>query len=274
MNNEPQDSAPQTKISENNSSTTTPSKPSLANRLRLWMWRLISLILLIALVAAVVLWKPWQPNIKASDRTVSVTGTATVKAEPDQYVFNPSYQFTNVDKATALGEMTAKSNEIIAKLKALGVADNQIKTDSSNYSDPYSTSNPTSTYDLTLTLTVGNKDLAQKVQDYLVSTTPTGSVTPQATFSTAKTKTLEDQARDKAEQEARSKAEQSAKNLGFKVASVKTVEDGAFDNSGCGGGLCMGSNIQSSLALDTKSLTLQPGQNELNYSVKVTFYIH
>src|SRR6266404_5558206 len=110
-----------------------PAKLPLGSRLRLVLWKLISLVLLVALVAAIVLWKPWQANIKASDRTVSVTGTATVKAEPDEYVFSPSYTFTNVDKQTALGEITAKSNDMIAKLKALGVADSQIKNNSTNY---------------------------------------------------------------------------------------------------------------------------------------------
>jgi len=77
-------------------------------------------------------WRPWS-STSASDRTVSVTGTSTLKAEPDQFVFYPSYEFNNADKSAALKEMTAKSDQIVAGLKALGVADKDIKTNSNGY---------------------------------------------------------------------------------------------------------------------------------------------
>jgi len=101
--------------------TVAPVKPTFTSRLRLFLWKLISLILLIGLVVAIVLWKPWQAQVKAGDRTVTVTGNATITAEPDEFVFYPSYSFTNVDRQTALGEMPARSDDMVAKIKALGV---------------------------------------------------------------------------------------------------------------------------------------------------------
>src|SRR5690349_17605346 len=44
------------------------------------------------------------------DRTVSVTGEATLEAEPDEYVFYPTYSFKNASKDAALADMTKKSN--------------------------------------------------------------------------------------------------------------------------------------------------------------------
>jgi uncharacterized protein YggE len=119
-----------------------------------------------------------------------------------------------------------------------------------------------------LTITVNDKALTQKVQDYLVTTSPTGSVSPQTTFSEAKRKELESKARDEATKDARSKAEQSAKNLGFKIGKVKSVEDG----SGFGGivlreGLTMASDSKAT------SLSVQPGENDLHYTVTVTYYL-
>lgn len=240
-------------------------------------------ILLLVIVVGIItwFWKPWQANIKASDRTISVTGSSTIKTEPDEFVFYPTYDVTNADPKTALAQMTAKSDEIVTKLKSLGVASSKIKTDSNGYnSTSYYPINEGggSTYSLYLTVTVDDKALAQKVQDYLVTTAPTGSVTPMASLSTAKQKTVEAQARDKAEQDARTKADQSAKNLGFKVKAVKSVEDGSLQSIGCPGGLCYGSNInadlQSAAAKTSSQLTLQPGENELPYSVKVIYYIN
>jgi uncharacterized protein YggE len=267
--------------SEEPPSTDTPtpvppvnSKPSIVSRLRLFLWKLVSLVLLIALVITITLWKPWQPNIKAGERTVSVTGTATLKAEPDEFVFNPSYEFTDPDKQAGLSAMTKKSDELVAKLKSLGVPSSKIKVDSNNYGTYYPVANGSTIYNLSLTITTNSKDLTQKVQDYLLTTSPSGAVTPSANFSTAKQKALEAQARDKAEQDARSLAEQSAKNLGFKVNKVKTVDDNGFDNfGGCGNGLCKGANLSSSIPIDTATLSVQPGENELSYSVKVTYYI-
>jgi SNF2 family DNA or RNA helicase len=46
---------------------------------------------------------------------VSVSGSATLKAEPDEYVFYPSYEFKNADKTAGLKELTAKSEEVVAE---------------------------------------------------------------------------------------------------------------------------------------------------------------
>lgn len=228
-------------------------------------YRIVSAVLLVIIVGMLAFWQPWN---RTSDRTVEVTGEATLKAEPDEFVFSHSYEFKNADKQAALSDLSKKSDEVIAKLKELGVADSQIKTNSSGYDYPYykdGTSTPT--YTLSLTITLASKDMAQKVQDYLVGTSPTGSVSPQATFSETKRKELESQARDQATKDARTKADQSAKNLGFSVGAVKTVNDGA----GFGG---IAYPTMRGLAEDSLKLSIQPGENDLNYSVTVVYFIY
>jgi len=197
---------------------------------------------------------------------------------PDEYVYYPTYSFNNTDKSVAQAALTKKSGEIVAKLKTLGVKDSQIKTNVSNNNYPvyiYSPDNGgTNAYQLSLTITVDNKDLAQKVEDYLVTTSPTGQLTPQVQFSEATRKQLESQARDAATKDARNKVDQEAKNLGFKVGKVKSVEDGT------GFGIIptpvMGGGISAKpLATDNSTqLIIQPGQNDLNYTVTVTYFIH
>ncbi len=54
----------------------------------------------------------------------------------------------------------------------------------------------------------------------MVTTAPTGQVSPRPNFSDAKRKELESKARDEATKDARAKADQSARNLGFKVGKI------------------------------------------------------
>lgn len=236
-------------------------------------YRMLTGILLLVIIVMLAVWKPWHSTASAKDRTISVTGSATLTAEPDEFVFSPSYQFKNSDKQAALNDLTAKSSDLVAKLKGLGVASSKIKTNADSWAFPvYGSNDTTPTYTLSLTVTVSDKTLAQKVENYLVDTSPSGALTPQASFSTAKQKSLESQARNKAAQEARAQAEQSAKNLGFKLAAVKSVDD----SNGFGGGRIVPLGAPEDLTMGangSKSLTVQPGENTLNYSVTVTYYI-
>lgn len=233
-------------------------------------YRLIIAVLLLIIITMFALWRPWD-DPRGKDRSVEVTGQASVKATPDEFVFYPSYQFKNADKQAGLAELTKKSNEVVAGLKKVGVADNKIKTSSDGNAYPiYGEDDKTPTYTLSLVVTVSKQELAQKVQDYLVSTTPLGAVSPQSSFSTELRNKLESQARDKATKDARAKADQSAKNLGFTVGAVKSVKDG----TGFGGDIPF---ARGGVALDTQvaqeKLSIQPGENELNYTVTVTYFV-
>lgn len=240
--------------------------------------RIIIVVLLLVIGGMLFAWKPWEAkNGEQNDRVISVSGESKVTAEPDEFVFYPSYEFKNSKKEVALADLTKKSEEIVAKLKELGVPDSKIKTDSDgyNYGYYYDRSSSQNNYSLRLTVTAESREMAEKVQTYLVSTAPTGNVSPQASFSDKKRKELETQARDEATKDARSKADQSAKNLGFKVGSVKSIKDG----NGLNGGfdrLLSGANELSMAAPDTGrdlKLSVQPGENDLTYSVEVVYYV-
>lgn len=252
-----------------NEANPLPAPPK--NRLNLNLnLKVVVIILLAVIVAMLAIWRPWS-EASASDRTVEVTGQATVKAQPDEYVFYPTYQFKNASKDAALAELSKKSDALIAELKKLGVTDKDIKSNSSDYASGVyfpEKDDSSTTYTLMLTITVATRELAQQVQDYLVTTTPSGAVSPQATFSEAKRKELENKARDEATKDARTKADQSAKNLGFKISRVKSVTDGA----GFGEIMPLRGAAASDTAVSTQ-LSVQPGENELSYSVSVVYFI-
>lgn len=226
---------------------------------------------MLIIVVMLAVWMPWSRN--SESRTISVSGESTIMADPDRYIFNPNYEFKNKDESVALNQQSEKSNEIITKLKALGVKDSDIKNNSSGYStgqmSPVSPDDDT-IYNLSLTITVSDKDLAQKVQDYLIATNPQGQVTPQPGFSESKRKELEDKARDQATKDARSKAEQIAKNTGAKLGKVKSIQDG--------GGLgqpepMLYEDKAVSSSSSEQSMPIQPGENELKYTVSVSYYL-
>lgn len=254
----PQDSAPQ-------------PKKSLSLTLD---YRFVVGFLVLVIIGMLLMWRPWEFRADANARTVEVTGEAKLTAVPDEFVFYPTYTFENDDKDAALKELTAKSDEVVKKLKELGVADEKIKTDSNGYDSPIyylpAPDEERSTYTLSLNVTVGDKEKAQKVQDYLVTTSPTGSVSPQASFSDKKRKALEVKAREEATKEARAKADQSAKNLGFRVDAVKAVNDGAgFD----GAYPITAEGRATDIASNSSKLAVQPGENDLTYQVTVVYYI-
>jgi uncharacterized protein YggE len=233
-------------------------------------YKIIAIILAVALVATIAMWRPWVRD--ATNRTISVTGESIVTAETDEYTFSPSWELTAATEQEALTLTTTKSNEVVAELKKLGVAEEDIKVTGNGSSGMYypesTTTNPT--YYLSIQAVVKDKDTAQKVQDYLITTSPTGAVTPYGSFSENKQNELESQARDEATADARAKADQTAKNLGFKVGKVKTVSDlqpgyaiMATD------GLMAGSSIEKGSAM-----AVQTGSNNLNYSVTVEYYIN
>lgn len=235
----------------------------------------IALALLLALLTCLMLWRPWQGAGISDEREVTVTGSATVKATPDSFVFYPTYEFKNADKDQALQEVGAKQETVVKGLKTIGVADRDIKTDTGGYRNNfYQNDSKEYVYTLTLQVITSDKTKAQKIQDTLVATGPSGQVSPQAQFSPAKQKELESKARIEASADARKKADQMASNIGFRVGKVKSIQDGSL----YGGGPIMameGDAMAKSVAPTSSqtSLSIHPGENELPYTIQVTYYI-
>ncbi len=235
--------------------------------------RVVIILLLVVIGGMLIVWKPWVSARLDQNRTIKVTGETKLKAEPDEYVFDPSYEFKDADKQAALNQLTKKSDEIVKKLKDLGVTDNNVKTNANgnNYSYYYNDDLRLATYSLHLTVMASSREQAQKIQDYLVTTSPLGAVTPNAGFSETKKKELQNKARDEATKDARAKAEQSARNLGFKLDKVKSVEDGTGFNNIYPVPMTTEKALDSS-AGSAPRLSVQPGENDLSYSVTVVYY--
>ena len=229
--------------------------------------RVVIVTLLLIICGMFAIWHPWQVGVK---RTIDISGAATIKAEPNSYVFTPSYQKKGTDRTAIQTELRAQVTGVIAKLKELGVADSQIALSSSTYDNYYNDGSSEVTSN-SLTITVDNKDLVQKVQDYLVTTNPEGQISPFGTFSTEKRKSLETEARVAAIKDALSKADSTAKELGLKIGKVVTISDpqsGTMYPMAAGSkGLSYATDVVSS----APALPVLGGKQEVSYTIQVTY---
>lgn len=226
----------------------------------------VAAVLLIGLL----LWQPW--NTAAEKRTIEVDGRARITAVPDTYQFNPSYQRTDADREKALTDLNAHIQSVTDGLVKLGVGEDNIKLNVSAYDQPhFERSEDESAVSARITVKVDDKDMAQKVQNYLLTTNPEGQITPRPSFSDDKRDRLQSEARAKAIANAQAEAEKTASQLGVKVVKVLSVKDTA------GGDIIPLPYESQAVTKDSgaseASLPLFPGDQEISFSVRVTFEI-
>lgn len=232
--------------------------------------RIVCGVLLAIIAGLIVMWAPWDGS-GASERTIDVVGEASVEAEPDEFQFYPSYQQKGVDKAAIQQELITKVNGVISALKELGVDESDITVMSTSY-DNFWEVDGQQVVSNSLTVSVDNKELSQKVQDYLVTTAPDGQVTPTPTFSKEKEKEIENQARTKALADAKQKADTTASELGVKVGKVVSVDD---QQSGMSFPMMYGGRggVATMEAMDSvsASIPILPGKQDITYTITVTY---
>ncbi len=224
-------------------------------------WKLLSLVLMILLVGLVIYTRVWEGRNTAT-RTISIKGDASIKRAPDSFVFNPTFEAENQQ---AINDLTKK---VVGEVKALGLGDAGIQTQVSNYENFKDGIEPTVvTYSVYMTLSVEDKELAQKIQDYLASSGAKGTISPTTGFTKETKKQLVDEATAIAVEDAKKRAESTAGNVGAKLGKVIKV-DTADDDS----------RIEYALAYDSmmvagETLPINAGETEFNYSVNVEFEI-
>lgn len=241
-------------------------------------FRIVSVVLAVVIIGMLGAWRPWQ---SVGTQTISMVGEASVQAAPDEFTFYPTYQKQGTTSTEAISAVSKVGNDVTAKLKELGVAEKSIKvsTNSSpDYAKPYigipeqdsdaKVSGYLATY--SLTVTIHDKDLAQKALDYLVTTSPLYGVSPQSTFKAETRKELESQARSKAVADAKTKARQTAEELEVRVGRVVSVSEPQW-----GGPIPVMSSNGREIAVDLASPVTSPvlltGEETVTYSVTVVF---
>ena len=231
-------------------------------------------IFLLVSIFGVLIWSTFIDS-SSSDaaKTITVSGEATIESAPDEYLFMPYYEGSGTDQIKVQEELKNKATEVTNKLKELGVEEKDIKLNSSAYENWYPDEKGSASTTVSLEVTVKDKELSQKVQDYLITTGAKGQISPQGSFSEAKKKELDAQARAKASEEARSKAEAQAAIFGAEVGDVVKIEQGSDFDMGYPMPMTMMQSGSAEIAKDAtvSSLPVFIGQNSYSASVSVTY---
>ncbi len=188
------------------------------------LYKCVQLLLLVAIFGLLLWSQPWDSSSSsAATRTITVSGEATISAEPDEFRFSPYFEEVGTDQDALKESLTAQANTAIDKLKELGVAEKDIRLDVSSYDNWYWDVGDEGRLSASITVTVQQGELVQEVQDYLLTTNAKGQLTPQASFSKNARKTLDAQAIEEASNDARTKAEAQAKLFDAELGDVIKV---------------------------------------------------
>lgn len=232
------------------------------------LYKLAQLTLLVAILGLLLWSQPWQGNSTKETRKITVSGQATIEAEPNEFTFSPYFQGEGTDEQALKDELNEKANTAVTKLKELGVEEKNIKLDASSYDYWYLQEGEEGSLQITLQITVDNKAKAQEVQDYLQTLDLKGQLSPRAVFSKDKQKELDAQAVKEATEEARSKADAQAKLLDAKVGKIIEVSQGydsvfpvAYDTA---------TSLEAREG-GSSSIPVLPGQNEYTQTVTVIY---
>ena len=232
--------------------------------------RYIIVVLLVIIGAMLAVWKPWESA--SSARTIDIKGEATISAEPDEFLFNPYWEEEGSDRQAIQDKLNNKISSVIDKVQELGVSEDNITLNSQAYDNYYEDDNGDGYVSGTVSIKVDNKELAEKIQNYLLTTTPKGSTSPFPSFSTEKRKELEAQAREKAIENAKSNAENTAKQLGAELGKVVSLKNS--DNN-FALPFIEGRDLSTpSSSVQESSLPVLPGSQDIVFSVEVKYEIN
>ena len=170
----------------------------------------------------------WAQN-NFDDNTISVTGTGTVYAEPDLATFDVGVSALQKDVVAASDEVSEKVAQIMTTLKALGVAEQDIRTvevsifPEQNYNRDGELIG--TRFRVVKRLRVSVQDTAQLGTLLGRSIQAGANEVSNVTYTFADPKALEDRARADAMSAAKDKAEQLASLAGVELGMVTRIAE-------------------------------------------------
>lgn len=173
-----------------------------------------------------------QPTaVPAQNSTISVNGTGRASATPDIARMTIGVESVGPNVSKAVSDVNTKQAAIIAKLKALGVADKDIQTTNFNVSIERKPPTPGGTTEGPLTyhamntamVTIRKIDQVAAIVDAAVQAGANNIYG--VNFSVADPSPMMSEARNKAVADAKSKAEALAKGAGVKLGRIVSISE-------------------------------------------------
>jgi uncharacterized protein YggE len=201
---------------------------------RPWMYLSAVGVIALAIVAAPML-SGSPRSARAADDTngehvITVTGTGKITVKPDVADISLGVQTQRETAKAARDDAATTMNAIIAALKNLGIADEDIQTSMISVSPvyDYNSSSPHITgYQVSNVVSVHVKDIT-KVADVIDDSVAAGANTVNGvSFDVADRTGIENQARDAAVKDARSHADALASAAGVTISGVASISETA-----------------------------------------------
>lgn len=222
--------------------------------------------------------KPWL--VKPTE-TITVSATGSADAVPNVGKITATIESSNPNLDTARAENEKKINTIVPKLKDLGIAEKDIKTQNLSGSQGYGSMPDdrqvqtmmypvpprptTNNFSTTLEITLRNFKIADSTIATLTQNGATNIYGPQLTLSDDKLAEAKSKARENAVADAKNKAKELAQASGRSIGKVvKITEQGDF-------GYPVPMMARSGAELDQKASQIQPGQNQISINLSVDF---
>ena len=160
-------------------------------------------------------------------RVITVTGVGTAGADPDVVDITLGVESIKPDAAVAIGENTELMTAVMAVLKEMGIAEQDIQTVSYSMwvQQVYGEDGPTGEliYHVTNQVRIRMRDLSKTGEVLQAALEAGANSVGGISFGVADTETLEREARDAAVDDARTRAEELAARLGVTLGGVRQV---------------------------------------------------
>lgn len=206
-------------------------------------------------------------------RTLEVTGTSSIKAKPDIAVLNIGVTTNDVSTKSVQSENSKVMNEILAKVKDLGVDENDIRT-TSYYMYPeydYSESGTRGKivgYTLSNMVEIKVRDM-DKAGEVLSAAVDAGAnVNNGISFNLSNVDEYYNQALSSAMANAKSKADTLAKAIGVKIGVPSKIVEGSNYYSPYLTGNYLG---MGSVTSEPEAIKISEGEIEVTANVLVTY---
>jgi hypothetical protein len=205
---------------------------------------------------------------------ITVSGEGKVYAKPDVAVLSFGVTTTGATVADVTKNNTEKMNSAIEAVKALKIDEKDIQTTNYNLTPQYNYTEKQGRiftgYTLEQDVQVKIRDFT-KIGDVLSSVTAKGiNLVNDLQFTIDNPEQFKEQARAKAIAQAKSNAQNLAKESGVSLGKLINVyENSSSSNAVMFSAKAMGAGISDSVATPT----VQPGQQEINITINLTYQV-
>ena len=193
----------------------------------------VALVALVAVAAVVVasnrqtyvLTTPSATSLPTIEQAILTSGSATVSVKPDLAVIGAGVSSRDSTASAAQSDLNSKAGKLIARIKALGVADGDLNTTGYWIGPVYSPGNTITGFQATeqLQLKWHNVDSVGRALDAIVQ--EGGADNIYVSFTLNDTKSAQAEARSLAIADAKAKASAMASAAGVKVGQVLQIND-------------------------------------------------